>query len=521
MNYNAEKSKRHYDKNKKDIAKRRILNRARNGSKIMKSTIDNKEYEWTEEELEILNNSLEKKKEVKKYDNETNISKNNNVPIFLIPEDEFNIKGQQKTIKNVKNQKISIKQAQNAFHNMIDDNILKMDKNEIQKSIGKRQYDAKIESAMNIFGSDNILDVYINPEKFYNKLLQSHLLPISSKEYLSIFVTLYKNIPKISKKNIGISLYRIQKIVEEEQINTLKECMYKIIKLSKEYELIKLETSYYYKWEDILKIYDIIKQESEDNKDSIQYMRDLVIISIYVKENVLRDNLGSIIIGNKPLKEAENEDLTIKGYNYLDLKNKILYLNDFKTSSKFKDFTLEISEDTINSIKDYLNLMKKNNNKEPKYLITKDDGSMYKNGKLTSYITDMFKRHAKVDKFSINDLRHSISTYHRDSDQRTKEELANLLQHSYLQHIRYERHSDKTYEFPIFSNNFKTKDKNLNKKVKCLMQFGEFKNTKQRGVIKENFDDKRKELYPYVIKFDNSNIQDLYTALPDINIEII
>ena len=133
----------------------------------------------------------------------------------------------------------------------------------------------------------------------------------------------------------------------------------------------------------------------------------------------------------------------------------------------------------------------------------------------------MFKRYAKVDKFSINDLRHSISTYHRDSDQRTKEELANLLQHSYLQHIRYERHSDKTYEFPIFSNNFKTKDKNLNKKVKCLLQFGEFKNTKQKGVIKENFDDKRKELYPYVIKFDNSNIQDLYTALPDINIEVL
>ena len=144
-------------------------------------------------------------------------------------------------------------------------------------------------------------------------------------------------------------------------------------------------------------------------------------------------------------------------YNYLNIKTGILWLKDFKTSGSFNDVKMYINNDTLFLIRTYLFEMEKITGNLPssQYLIMKNDGSPYKDGKLSSYIIDMFERHTGA-KLSINDLRHSVATYHRNSPQRVKEFISNMLHHSFKQHVMYERHSDRHLEFPILQNKMTT-----------------------------------------------------------------
>ncbi len=462
--YNANKSRKNYEANKVDIMKRRILSRVVKGSKVYPSTIQDPKYAWTEDELELLEKSMKNRKDyltvsdariLPTSDGNINFSGSENVPLHLLEEHDGNREHQNITSDRVQGLQITVQDVQLAFQLMIDTGLLLKNKNEIQRKIGKERYNSRISVAMNIFGSDNVLDVYVYPEKFYNKLLLSHLKPVSTKEYVSIFISLYKKSPHLPRDmGLNVSILDLQDKVLYSQMSILKQCMGNVIKLSKEEELVRLETATYYKWDDIMKVINVIENAFEHNPTSLTLLRDLVIASFYINENVLRDNLGAILIGNDKQEKSTDPDIIAQKYNYFDMKHKVLYLNDFKTNTQFKNFTLNISDKTLKYVQSYLKRVHEVTGEHPKYLVTKNDGTMYQDGKLSKYITDMFQRHTGAKHFTINDLRHSFSTYHRNSSLRTKERVAALLQHSFQQHVRYERHTeDKHCEFPIFREN--------------------------------------------------------------------
>lgn len=458
--YNANKSRKNYEANKLTIMKRRILNRVSNGSKVNSSTLHDSKYNWTDDEMALLQKSVKNRKEfltvtdekITSSEGHINFSGNDKVPIQFLTECESEQDHRSIALERVQEKHISIQDMQKAFDIMIDSDLLLKNKNDIQKKIGKERYNSRINVSMNIFGSDNILDVYVYPEQFYNKLLVSHLKPVSTKEYISLFISLYKKSTDLPRDmNLNENILQLQNLVLYSQVNILKQCMSTVIKLSKEEELIRLETAPYYKWEDIVKVLGVIYDAFTNNPNSLTILRDLVIASFYINENVLRDNLGAIILGNEKQERSKDTDIIEKKFNYLDIKHNILYLNDFKTNVQFKNFTLNISISTMEYVKLYLKKVYEVTGMKPKYLVTKNDGTMYQDGKLSKYITDMFERYTGAQHFTINDLRHSIATHHRYSSLRTKERIAALLQHSFQQHVRYERHAEGKYcEFPIF-----------------------------------------------------------------------
>ena len=68
---------------------------------------------------------------------------------------------------------------------------------------------------------------------------------------------------------------------------------------------------------------------------------------------------------------------------------------------------------------------------------------------MSSLISDLFFKYGNVRGLGINELRHSVATYAKQFSTADKVVLANKMQHSLDQHLRYERHSNKILPIPI------------------------------------------------------------------------
>lgn len=541
--HKAEISRRNYYKRKDEILCRRKLSRISNGSRMLPSSSseNNRSCDWTDKEKQMIDRSNKNFSE-KIYvttrtpqfieKERTPILKKSNGRITLLdedPNDKFHIF----TKKMCQGKKITCDDIIHTYNYLIDNDILLSNKSEIQKNIGKKKYASKFNISFKIYGTDNALDIYTNPERFYNKLVTSHLSQSSIKDYLSIFISFYKksgDIPK-SVPHLNPTIYSLQKLVPLQQIQPFQKWMKNTIKLSKENEMLRLETAPYYKWEDIQKIPAIIANHPEGN--TLNGLRDQVIACFYINENVLRDNLGAIVIGDGPQKDknkATSSSIANKP-NYLDMRNNVLYMNDFKTNKQFKNFKINISPETMNLTRTYINKVEQTFGERPTYLISKNEGGMYKDGKLSSYISDMFEKYTGVKGFTINHLRHSVATFHRNSTPRIKEYIAYLLQHSYKQHIRYERHSDVHLKFPILDNvQIQTRERisisdeediYVGKKVAMIMHTGRLKGAILTGKIKINTDKKTKPTYKYIVMFNDRKIEPVPINLPNTDIKLM
>lgn len=538
--HNDEQSRSSYERNQLQVSKNRILERAHKGSIIRKSTIDNPKYEWTEKELGMLRKTQENVR-CKMYvpqrsnqfmeRNKDRLSARTNGFVEFMTENLTNQSHLYAKNKCV-GKRISVQDMIDAFSVLIDRNLLLKDKSDTQKRIGKQKYGSKISTALKIYGTDNVLDIYVYPERFFNKLTTSHLSSSSVKDYLSLFVSFYKKSSEFpsNERRITPTIRELQTMVPLLQLKPLQDGMKRTIKLSKEHEMVRLESAPSYRWADIKRIPDLIAAHPESR--TVSGLRDQVIARFYIEENVLRDNLGAIVVGNREPKDKETTLDAIRNKpNYLNLKTGILHLNDFKTNTIFKDFKLRISDDTLRVVEEYLSKVEETTGNRPTHLITKDDGSMYKDGKLSSYISIMFKNYTKVDKIAINDLRHSVATHHRNSSQRIKEYIAYLLQHSYLQHIRYERHSDEYLEFPVndlrssehdflgYEGSESTRQEQidatyLRQKVLVVVQSGQFKGNILAGRVRLN-ESNTKDSYRYQVCFYDKKIGTLNTNLPN------
>lgn len=560
--YFAKKNRESYERRRESVLRRKIIKRIENNLPITEESVHDPVRKWSDEEKNRLMEYIRKQKESKmKYRNvvgntvsdmndlslddklfingnlqrDTHITKkeykdklpdlalqnrieDDSKGFYQLYNEDMRSEEYHYTIKHLKNKKLSLEQFSSMIDWLISNNIhfLKNKQNKTQQDVNVTGYISRMKVILSIMNIDNILDIYKHPERFHNKLVLSHLSMNSIKDYASLPVTLYK----ICEYYEPFS--DLQKLIHDNQIAKLKGYVKQGILFAKQNENIKLMTEEYYKWEDIREVPNIIEKHFMKKPNDVDLLRDMVISSFYIKEIVLRDNLGSIIVGfGEPPGLLDNE-------NYLDMENAVLYLRDFKTSGSFyyKNFETKVFPDTMLLVHKYIEAMKNIlGGVYPTYLITKKDGSQYKHGKLSGYIKKMMKRYTGADNFTINTFRHSVATYHRHSPLPIKEHISFMLHHSFEQHVKYERHSNKPIRLPIMEQHVVNDDTDfLNKRIFCI-HFHNRKLTVSVGIVRLNKEYKdasfknRKgdQLKKYEIKLIDTDPtkKSIITQLPD------
>jgi len=183
---------------------------------------------------------------------------------------------------------------------------------------------------------------------------------------------------------------------------------------------------------------------------------------------------------------------------------------------------IEIGNETSALIDTYLEQMRKqvgNKNKNENgeiYLITKNNGDTYKDGKLSRYIIDMFKRYTKVKHLGINELRHSVATFYKNETEEFKAKLAYKMQHSLTQHMKYERFSNKVIKIPALHRTSSAaptlKDPFVGKEIRLLIG-----RIIHKGVVHKSEGESTKE---YTVVFEDETVNPRQYSSTDIAIRL-
>jgi hypothetical protein len=366
------------------------------------------------------------------------------------------------------------------------------------------------------FETENLMDVYEDPDKFmeYTK---------NNKKFLNLLYVIWNHSKNKNYKRGEVPESIIKLATRIESISSFNMQHGLLKEKSKQKQAKSKETYSYYDWDDIKKIPSIIIV------NSVRDLMDLILIRIYVEENVVRDNLGRVFIKIKK-QSADFEDNYIYKFNYVEKaiqsnnsdarkqiikkQNKenqllngryIFILKDYKTSGTYGTITVPFSKDITKLIDKYLIQMQEHldtNHSEKKleFLFTKDDGDIYSNG-LSSYITEMFRRHTGTKNLGINALRHSVATYFKDQSDEDKLILAQKMHHTLETHKGYERDSGVIDKIPILENLLK-EDPFVGKKVYFITN-----EKREEGVVNHSLAKNRIDK-PYKISFLSTSNRD-------------
>lgn len=515
--YNARRSRMSYEKNKQLISNRRIMKNVMKGTMSAErcQQLIQSDRNWTAEQLQMLQAAHAKYAQMKLVHDvpqkdfqriSSLVSKESKGFFQLEPKDE-NSEAFVITKQNSKNKRVSLQDCHQAYTYLYNHNLLmKSDrpKSDQQQLISLQRYQSRFSTLFSVYGTDNLLDMYQNPERVHNKLVTSHLSMGSVKEYLSVLISLYRRSPLIDR-DIFPDLSRI---VHKDQIQKLGKFMKNGIKLSKATDTFKFYTEAYYDWTDIKLILKLVKT---NHKQTARFsnLRDQLILQFYIKESVLRDNLGNVKVVYDSTREQYVPTDPVE--NVFFVNEGTLLFRDFKTNNVYDPLLVHISKETQQIVDSYFAEYRTLFNSDPPFLITKNDGQEYTKGKLSRYINHMFQRQAGVSDFSINDLRHSMATFHRYSPVAVKNYIAKMMQHSFGQHLLYERHNQNISQFAELTEDKKVYFENIKRQQTlplldetCLFvsNFTENTNTPQvlkMGTLKQNEDGATKNTHEYVI----------------------
>ena len=325
------------------------------------------------------------------------------------------------------------------YNYLIDVDIFYTNRSKYYKEEGKKEYKKMILrmfDRMKIHNSKfngNLLHVYKNPY-LYSDLTRNY--PDALRIIFKMHLLSKQNklpISKVPKSVVELAIIVKSTATFTEQHNLVQRD-------AEKREKHRRENAPYYDWNEIKKLINLIQGES------VTAYKDRVIMSIYIHENVLRDNLGFVYFFEKD-SQLQRNDLRQIDYMYMGRKSRYkLILNTFKNEAFRGDFTIRISEKTSKLISVYINKLKETYpNREITYLITKNDGEPYSKGKLSEYIIRMFRKYTmnKVINLGINELRHSVATHYINESDEFKSKLAYKMQHTLKTHINYERISKK------------------------------------------------------------------------------
>lgn len=515
--YNAERSRASYERNKQKISNKRIMKNVIKGTlsaeRCKKLLDDDENRKWTKEEKEMLIAASKKYSDLKRVDDvppnmfnhlSSELARESRGYFQLLPTIDTTSEAFVDTKKNSANKHISYQQIKTAYEHLYDkDLLIKSDrpKSEQTRAITLQRYQSRFKTLFAIYGTNNLLDLYESPDTLNNKLVTSHLNPRSIKEYFSVLISLYNRSESIDEEIFP----DLKKIVHEGQIKKLGKFMRQGIELSKSVDTYRMNTEAYYEWKDIKLILRLVKMNHK-NDSKMTNLRDQLILQFYIKESILRDNLGNVKVIYQPREQYVSDS----SENVFFYNDGTMLFGDFKTNDVYRPFLVHISADTKDIISKYFAEYRRNFNRDPEFLITKNDGEIYKKGKLSRYINNMFEKHGGVHDFSINDLRHSLATFHRYSPVNVKNYIAKMMQHSSGNtHRLYERHNDNISRFEELTDDIVN---DLNRKQQSrLPLLGEtclyvlnFDNNRQRqnlkvGTLKRNNDPNTKSSLQYTI----------------------
>ena len=170
----------------------------------------------------------------------------------------------------------------------------------------------------------------------------------------------------------------------------------------------------YYNWKDLQKILDKMEETiPKKNKNDLDYskmnimdLQNLIIMYIYLKENVLRDNLVQLnILRNYQFGENTNYIYKLITGEY------VIVLNYYKNQNDHGEQKINISQKVSNLID---LLMSKRNGKQIayKYLFVQKNGNTYKQG-LSGVIKSITKKQTGFG-IGINDIRASVATHYKN-----------------------------------------------------------------------------------------------------------
>ena len=304
-------------------------------------------------------------------------------------------------------------------------------KNDVAKARAIASYKSRITVLFQILGTRNLLDVYRNPLIYSRRLAESGYKDV--KDYLAVVTATYNKSDKLpANARISPVIRRLKTIVPPDTVGALRDALNLAIANAKRRAADRSMDAPYYDWRDIVGLLARVRG------DDLQALRDKVVISVYVNDYVVRDNLGLVELSRTtPKRDALYNTLHMRGR-----RDFVFYMYDFKNQSLFKDYKFALSAKTSAHVRNYLDAMTERLGSLPTHLVTKADGTPYAGGSLSSYVSAMFRR-LTGKKVTIGDLRHSVATHALTqgwSEQR-KRHLAYKMQHSYDVHLTYERHS--------------------------------------------------------------------------------
>ena len=470
--YNAEKSKRSYLKKKEQLLKTRILRRVGLGGAVNENTVANANGRFTEEEMKMLLQS------------KTNAAKARFVPVvtdafadthnadliatsdghFEFVAEDTSSEGYLITKERCANKTMTLDDAKRILRTVVKSPVRTLMKiaTAKQREIAFNGYVSKLKIILEICGTNNLLDVYTNLDRFHNRLMASHIKPGSVKAYFSVLATLYR--PEVTGALGADRFVKLTDLIHEDQAAKLTAYVNKGVKLSKDQAQIRTTEDICYDWNDFKKMLEVVRSHPE--RDTIRGMRDQLILHMYVYELVLRDDLGNVLIRRNTTKKDKKpmSDFEYSAQpNYVNLRTGKLCLYHYKTAKKFnlldyenealyRPFETVLFEDTMKLITDFVRKREEVTKKKVTYLIAKDDETLYKNGKLSGYIMDLFKRYttphdARVTAnpldISINTMRHSFVSRVRGAPNGMQYTafLVDMMKHTYETDAEYVRKS--------------------------------------------------------------------------------
>ena len=408
---------------------------------------------------------------------------------------------------------ISKQDVIDAYEYMIQSNIIYDNRSMYSKQKGKQEYIRSIDRLFEALGAhsfptSNLLDVYRRPMR-YKSVTQNN------KKWLQILFKLHNSSCNhlYSTRRVASGIVNLCYTVES--IATYMDQFQILRNRDAKAEENRQKNAPFYDWNDIMRIPPLIKG------NSIQANRDRIIMRLYIVENVVRDNFGMLRIVDKRVLDDRAHRID---YNliYKDPRTNgyVIRLYDYKNVRHRGGFKIRLHDETNQLIDLYLGQMRdklRPSGVELRYLITKNNGEMYQDGKLSRYIIDMFKRYTGAKNLGINELRHSVATYYKNQPQEFKARLAGKMQHSLTQHEKYERYSNKVIKLPVFHGSDSgaevAEDPFVGRTIKILNG-----RTVHSGTIRKSTNDESTKEYKVV--FDDPDMAPRYYTSTDIALRL-
>jgi len=282
---------------------------------------------------------------------------------------------------------------------------------------------------------DNYNEEFKNPETFYEnpQKIMECLKKTYQKSTINNFISaILWHSHKLSPTHDPKQIERIQTIYREYG-KTLKDEMERD-KIGKEFDLTEKEIKSFMVWEDILTIYQKIKN-TLDVSNYDQFL-EFVIVSLYTLHPPVRADYANMNV-------FIEDDHVPQGYseNYCVLQtNPRFVFNKYKTSKHRGSTIIPIDPQLSDILMDWISIHNPSDYLLPVHILYKNQFKPMSENTLSKKIPEIFLKHGG-NPVTINTLRHSFISFmsKHDQEQQIKRSNADKMMHSLPMADKYRR----------------------------------------------------------------------------------